>query len=87
MEAISDFPARALPWRPGSGVCWGSWPRPALAEAQPRVQSRPRMSVIRRMSAYVCVGPSHMGNFGSRQQRVPSGQSRPSCRGDTGYVR
>jgi hypothetical protein len=52
MEAISDFPARAMPLRPASGVCSGPWPQPALAEAQLGVQSRPKGSVIRRMSAY-----------------------------------
>ena len=41
MEAISDFPARAMPLRPASGVCSGPWPQPALAEAQLGVQSRP----------------------------------------------
>jgi hypothetical protein len=51
MEAISDFPARAMPLRPASGVCSGPWPQPALAEARLGVQSRPRGSVIRRMSA------------------------------------
>jgi hypothetical protein len=50
MEAISDFPARAMPLRPASGVCSGPWPQPALAEAQLGVQSRPSGSVIRRMS-------------------------------------
>ena len=34
MEAISDFPARAMPLRPASGVCSGPWPQPALAEAR-----------------------------------------------------
>ena len=50
MEAISDFPARAMPLQPASGVCSGPWPQPALAEAQLGVQSRPKGSVIRRMS-------------------------------------
>ena len=50
MEAISDFPARAMPLRPASGVCRRSWPQPTLAEALLGAQSRPRGSVIRRMS-------------------------------------
>jgi adenylate cyclase len=39
-----------MPLRPASGVCSGPWPQPALAEARLGVQSRPRGSVIRRMS-------------------------------------
>jgi hypothetical protein len=51
IEAISDFPARAMPMRPASRVCSGPWPQPALAEAQFGVRSRPRGSVVRRMLA------------------------------------
>ena len=50
MEIFSDFPARAMPVLPASGVCRRSWPRAAVAEVQLGVQSRPRGSVIRRMS-------------------------------------
>ena len=50
MKAISDFPARAMPVLPASGVRRRSWPRAALAEAPFGAQSPPRGSVIRRMS-------------------------------------
>ena len=42
MEAISDFPARAMPFRPASGVCRRSWPQLALVEVLLEAQSRPR---------------------------------------------
>ena len=51
MEAISDFPVRAMPVLPGSGVCKRSWPKRALPEALLGVPSWPGEPVIRWMSA------------------------------------